>query len=158
MPSICRIPDFGSCSPVQFLPGSNSRGATQIKSAIDESFQARTGRTISLADLESVIGICLISIALYRLNKDSLFPGWRALLPVGGAFLLISAGQQAVAQPECPFKSRDRLYRSDQLSVLALALARTVFHSNERVRSLRRPTCRRRGTERSSCVAHLRCR
>jgi peptidoglycan/LPS O-acetylase OafA/YrhL len=70
-------------------------GATRIKSAIDQSFQGRTGRTISLADLESFIGLCLIAVALYRLNKDSLFPGWRALLPVGGAFLLISAGQHA---------------------------------------------------------------
>jgi peptidoglycan/LPS O-acetylase OafA/YrhL len=70
-------------------------GATRIKSAIDESFQARTGRAISLADLEAVIGVALIAIALYRFNKESVFPGWRALLPVGGAFLLMSAGQQA---------------------------------------------------------------
>lgn len=78
-----------------FLAWVRLSGATKIKSAIDQSFQARTGRHISLADVEALVGTCLIAIALYRLNKDSVFPGWRALLPVGGAFLLISAGQQA---------------------------------------------------------------
>lgn len=44
---------------------------------------------------QSAIGISLIAIAVLTLNKTSLFPGWWALLPTGGAFLVISAGSTA---------------------------------------------------------------
>jgi peptidoglycan/LPS O-acetylase OafA/YrhL len=40
------------------------------------------------------VGILFVTIAVFGLNKDLLFPGWWALLPTFGTFLLISAGPQ----------------------------------------------------------------
>lgn len=44
---------------------------------------------------KSVIGMSLIGFAVVFLNKGMQFPGWWALLPVVGAYLLISAGPRA---------------------------------------------------------------
>ena len=44
---------------------------------------------------QSFIGIVLLIIGLIFINKPILFPGWWALLPTVGAFLLISAGSTA---------------------------------------------------------------
>jgi peptidoglycan/LPS O-acetylase OafA/YrhL len=44
----------------------------------------------------SLIGAALIGAALYFIDAGSLFPGWWAVLPVAGAFLLILAGPMAV--------------------------------------------------------------
>jgi peptidoglycan/LPS O-acetylase OafA/YrhL len=38
-------------------------------------------------------GLLLLIVALVSCNEDQVFPGWRALLPTGGAALLIFAGQ-----------------------------------------------------------------
>ncbi len=46
-------------------------------------------------NIHSFIGIALITIALYYLNKEKRFPGWWALLPVLGSYFIISAGQKA---------------------------------------------------------------
>ncbi len=43
----------------------------------------------------SFIGLGLILIPAFIFDNKSLFPGWRALLPVSGAFLIILAGQAA---------------------------------------------------------------
>lgn len=43
----------------------------------------------------SVFGIALIGAAAFGLNPTTVFPGWWALLPVAGAWLLIYAGPQA---------------------------------------------------------------
>jgi peptidoglycan/LPS O-acetylase OafA/YrhL len=40
-------------------------------------------------DLTALVGIVLIAAAVARLNRDSQFPGWRALLPALGAMLLV---------------------------------------------------------------------
>lgn len=40
----------------------------------------------------SLCGLLLLAIGLLAINKDRLFPGWWALLPVGGTFLVILAG------------------------------------------------------------------
>lgn len=40
---------------------------------------------------QSIIGLLLIAIAVMSINKDRAFPGWLALLPTLGAFLIISA-------------------------------------------------------------------
>lgn len=45
---------------------------------------------------QSVIGLILIAIAILSVNKASLFPGWWALLPTTGAFLVISARPTAL--------------------------------------------------------------
>jgi len=42
-------------------------------------------------DLQSAIGLLLIVIAVASIDKQSAFPGWWALLPTTGAFLVISA-------------------------------------------------------------------
>lgn len=40
---------------------------------------------------QSTIGLLLIAVAVMYINKDRAFPGWWALLPTLGAFLIISA-------------------------------------------------------------------
>lgn len=40
---------------------------------------------------QSAIGLLLIAVAVMCINKDRTFPGWLALLPTLGAFLIISA-------------------------------------------------------------------
>lgn len=44
----------------------------------------------------SIAGALLVAAGLVFLDKNQPFPGWRALLPVAGAFLLIAAGPAAV--------------------------------------------------------------
>ncbi|WP_029448746.1 acyltransferase family protein [Candidatus Odyssella thessalonicensis] len=51
--------------------------------------------TATIQNLSSLLGGFLIGIGVACLNQSSLFPGWWALLPTAGAFLLIFAGQQA---------------------------------------------------------------
>ncbi len=46
-------------------------------------------------NFRSVSGLALLIIGLMLINKDRQFPGWWALLPTIGAFLLISAGATA---------------------------------------------------------------
>lgn len=51
-------------------------------------------RTI-LQDAKASIGIILIFLGIFGLNEKSTFPGWWALLPTMGTYLLISAGPRA---------------------------------------------------------------
>lgn len=51
-------------------------------------------------NLIAILGVLLILIAVASINKNSPFPGWRALLPVIGTILIISAG------PETFFNSK----------------------------------------------------
>ncbi|MGB8078393.1 MAG: acyltransferase family protein [Gallionella sp.] len=44
---------------------------------------------------QSIMGAILLALGLLLVNKDRAFPGWWALLPTLGAFLMISAGQNA---------------------------------------------------------------
>lgn len=48
-----------------------------------------------LADLTALLGLGLILAALLLVDKHRAFPGWWALLPVGGAVLLIAVGDAA---------------------------------------------------------------
>lgn len=50
----------------------------------------------ALQDLKSIIGVGLITLAVLLIDRDRAFPGWWALLPTLGAFLVISAGAGAV--------------------------------------------------------------
>jgi peptidoglycan/LPS O-acetylase OafA/YrhL len=50
----------------------------------------------TLRDMTSVLGIACIAAALTILDRTKLFPGWWALLPTVGAFLLIAAGPAAL--------------------------------------------------------------
>jgi peptidoglycan/LPS O-acetylase OafA/YrhL len=47
------------------------------------------------ADTCSVIGLLLIAAAIGFVTKDDAFPGWWAVLPVMGAWLMLAAGPQA---------------------------------------------------------------
>ncbi len=47
-------------------------------------------------NFQSVLGLALIAIAILSVNKASFFPGWWALLPTVGAFLVISAQPTAL--------------------------------------------------------------
>jgi peptidoglycan/LPS O-acetylase OafA/YrhL len=49
-----------------------------------------------LVNLRSMSGLALIALALVTLSEEQPFPGWRALLPVLGSALLISAGGGAL--------------------------------------------------------------
>lgn len=46
-------------------------------------------------DAQSIIGCMIIALGLVFLDKERAFPGWWALLPTLGTFLLISAGQKS---------------------------------------------------------------
>ena len=45
---------------------------------------------------QSIFGVLLITIALVALDEESKFPGFWALLPTFGTFLLIAAGEKAI--------------------------------------------------------------
>lgn len=53
------------------------------------------GRSLAAADIASLLGLGLIIAAAIRLHPSDLYPGWRALLPVTGAVLIIAAGPAA---------------------------------------------------------------
>ncbi|WP_428827097.1 acyltransferase family protein [Azonexus sp. IMCC34842] len=48
-----------------------------------------------LNNLLSVVGLLLLIAAVFFINKSRPFPGWWALLPVSGAFILILTGPEA---------------------------------------------------------------
>ena len=54
-------------------------------------------RDAVLNDILSVVGLSLLVVAVLFINRNKLFPGWLALLPVSGAFLLILSGPYAWA-------------------------------------------------------------
>src|SRR5688572_6916277 len=42
-----------------------------------------------------VAGLLLLSMGLISISKNAVYPGWWALLPTGGTFLLISASEES---------------------------------------------------------------
>jgi peptidoglycan/LPS O-acetylase OafA/YrhL len=56
---------------------------------------AREPLGIALRDLQSVFAAALIAAGLFLITREDKFPGWWAMLPVGGTVLIISAGPQA---------------------------------------------------------------
>lgn len=53
-----------------------------------------------IRDIVSLVGLVLILISVVALDKSTAFPGWWAIAPVLGAFLLIWAGPDAVVNSE----------------------------------------------------------
>jgi len=51
--------------------------------------------TIAFRDVVASAGAMAILASLYAITQEAAFPGWNALAPVGGAFLLMSAGAEA---------------------------------------------------------------
>ncbi len=62
---------------------------------ITPSFNVCNRFFLSLHNLKAITGTILIAAAIILLDKNKLFPGWWALLPTLGAFLLIAAGPNA---------------------------------------------------------------
>ena len=52
-------------------------------------------KSLQLRNFSSTLGVLLIIFSLILINKNSLFPGWCALLPTLGAALIISSGPEA---------------------------------------------------------------
>jgi SGNH domain (fused to AT3 domains) len=48
------------------------------------------------ANLSSLVGVLLVAAAITLLDQSQPFPGWRALIPVTGALLVIAAGPSAL--------------------------------------------------------------
>lgn len=48
-----------------------------------------------IRNVESLVGASLIAVAVFSFDAEQPFPGWRALLPTVGAYLLIAAGPDA---------------------------------------------------------------
>jgi peptidoglycan/LPS O-acetylase OafA/YrhL len=53
------------------------------------------GKSLIGSNCISVVGVLLIIAALCVVNDERPYPGWWALLPTGGAFLIIAAGNKA---------------------------------------------------------------
>lgn len=77
-----------------------------LLAAIRKSFPISKGRiegnsvsliepTSGFCNIQSFLGILLIGIAIFVVNKHREFPGWWALLPTVGTYLIISAGPKA---------------------------------------------------------------
>jgi peptidoglycan/LPS O-acetylase OafA/YrhL len=54
-----------------------------------------SSRSVFSCNALSWLGLLLIMLAIGILNKNSIFPGWLALLPVLGATMIIAAGESA---------------------------------------------------------------
>jgi hypothetical protein len=61
----------------------------------DTKWRLPFGIAISSKDVAALLGMVLLVTAFSAIKPDSKFPGWWALLPVGGTVLLIWAGQSA---------------------------------------------------------------
>ncbi|WP_447742143.1 acyltransferase family protein [Pseudomonas laurentiana] len=53
-------------------------------------------KSSAFRSVSSVVGLGLVLVPAFLLNKDYLFPGWWAVLPCAGAMLLIHSGEAAV--------------------------------------------------------------
>ena len=67
---------------------------SQSQRGVNAGWGDFVGRPV-VSEFSAWIGAALIVAALCLINKDSAFPGWLALLPTLGAFLLIAAGPAA---------------------------------------------------------------
>jgi len=70
-------------------------GAHRATGPLGGSEQRLDWQSASARNCLSALGLALIGLALVLVQQSQPFPGWWALLPVGGAWLLIAAGPQA---------------------------------------------------------------
>lgn len=74
------------------------KGSTQKIDTVPRSIASSNGsipnRSV-LRSTQSLIGALLIGVAVFIVSRDYAFPGWWALLPTLGAYLIISAGPYA---------------------------------------------------------------
>ena len=74
------------------------RHAGKIDSLVSRVIFAGAPREQTLAvvaNLKALMGATVIAYAITQLSSADLFPGWRAVLPVVGAALLLSAGERS---------------------------------------------------------------
>ncbi len=74
--------------------GAGLRGAAHdTEAAAGQSLLASLHqRRPGLANVAASLGLALLALAIFTLGREFVFPGWWALLPTVGAFLLIAAG------------------------------------------------------------------
>ena len=75
------------------LPLPKARGIQVVNTV--HAIALKLGFTGTSENIQSGIGLLLILTAALLLNKTVAFPGWWALLPTAGAYLIISGGPNA---------------------------------------------------------------
>lgn len=73
----------------------SSKRPEDDNAAIRRSTRIRLANWGHWAELKALVGFGLILLAVLWINRQSPYPGWRALLPTAGAALIISAGPSA---------------------------------------------------------------
>ena len=58
-------------------------------------YEAQWAGNVALREVQAIAGILMIVASVGWIDRTEPFPGWRALLPVTGTFLLIAAGSRA---------------------------------------------------------------
>ena len=66
----------------------------QPRHAVDPAEPQLSSRAVTINNVFSFFGVILIGFAVFRVHENG-FPGWHALIPVGGASLLILGGPLA---------------------------------------------------------------
>src|SRR6201991_4422361 len=74
---------------------SGARGSARAGAAATGLALVALGRRLPLRDLASLVGVVLIALSLALYDPATVFPGWRAALPAGGATLIVAAGPAA---------------------------------------------------------------
>src|SRR6185295_4293931 len=75
--------------------GSSAHHPGNGRWALRSAMPAATSPGRRLADLKAAAGLALVAAGIALLSAQRPFPGWWALLPVGGTALLIAAGPGA---------------------------------------------------------------
>jgi len=74
---------------------SGARGSARAGAAATGLALVALVRRLPLRDLASLVGVVLIALSLALYDPATVFPGWRAALPAGGATLIVAAGPAA---------------------------------------------------------------
>jgi peptidoglycan/LPS O-acetylase OafA/YrhL len=67
----------------------------KIKNNHEKALAENSGKPEMLNRFSAYAGIALVLIAITCLDKNSIFPGWLAMIPTLGACMIIAAGEQA---------------------------------------------------------------
>lgn len=92
-------------SVLAYLVSHKHKYSSTLKQRIDVWFDKWLGPLVyahpveangsTLRNILSLLGAALIAVSIFCITKEKAFPGWWAILPTGGTFLIISAGNQA---------------------------------------------------------------
>lgn len=84
---------YASLHKIKFLGGVKQQADAILSKIIYSNPPSQDGT--AFRDTLSLLGFIMICVAAILVGKNDLFPGWWALLPVFGAYLIISAGPHA---------------------------------------------------------------